>query len=85
MSGNGNSIRDEYASFLVQNDASLLQKTLHAVALDSRALQCVMRSEEGSRVFREPYSAIEGARDPARAPSAPASSFHPLPSPLQVC
>jgi hypothetical protein len=56
----GESLRNEYAHFLVMNDRDLLRRTLGALNIDVSAMACVQRSEEGSRVFSEQITAIEG-------------------------
>ena len=56
----GESLRNEYAHFLVMNDRDLLRQTLGALNIDVAAVACVQRSEEGSRVFSEQITAIEG-------------------------
>ena len=62
LSASGASIRDDYASFLVESaDPITLRRTIEALSTDVAALLWVLRSAEGARVFREQISAIEGA------------------------
>ena len=59
--GNGDAVRDGYATYLIMVDASFPRHTLDALCNDVAQVTRVGRSEEGRRVFGEQFKAVEGA------------------------